>query len=79
MELYSRILLIIFLIFWISFFYILVKIGFRNFKYYDVYKIIFPVYLVVYIRKFKNPKSVLIGAVNIISISVWYLFNFIFI
>lgn len=78
MEIDSRILSILFIIFWITFIYILVKIGLRRFKFYDVYKIVIPVYLVIYIRKFRNIKSIVIGAINIISISIWYFFNFVF-
>jgi nicotinamide riboside transporter PnuC len=79
MEMESRILSIMFIIFWITFVYILVKIGLRRFKFYDIYKIIIPVYLIIYIRKYRNIKSIAIGAINIISIFIWYFFNFVFI
>ena len=79
MEMDSRILSIMFIIFWITFIYILVKIGLRRFKFYDIYKIIIPVYLIIYIRKFRNIKGIVIGAINIISIFIWYFFNFVFI
>ena len=79
MEMDSRILSIMFIIFWITFVYILVKIGLRRFKFYDIYKIIIPVYLIIYIRKYRSIKSIAIGAINIISIFIWYFFNFVFI
>ena len=34
--------------------YILIKIGLRNFQYYDVYKLLFPFYLILYIKTNNN-------------------------
>ena len=41
--------------------YALYKIGLRRFRYYDVYKLIYPIFLIIYLRDEKNLKSFIIA------------------
>lgn len=65
-----------FVIFLASYFFILSKIELRRFKYYDVYKLVFPIYLVVYIANNRDLKRIVISAINIVSLFFWYYTSF---
>jgi hypothetical protein len=55
-------------VFFITLLYVLLKLGLKHFKYYDVYKLIFPVYLVLYLREYRTLLSVSVSAVHISSL-----------
>jgi len=58
------------LIFFASMIYILVKIGLRRFKYYDFYKLIFPVYLVIYLAKHKSIFDFFMAGINLLMLAL---------
>lgn len=58
------------LIFFASMIYILVKTGVRRFKYYDVYKLIFPVYLVIYLAKHKSIFAFFVVGIHLLMLAL---------
>ena len=44
--------------------YILGKMGLKHFRYYDVYKLIFPIYIYLHLKEDKSTLSVLFSAIN---------------
>ena len=54
--------------------YALYKIGLRRFRYYDVYKLIYPIFLIIYLRDEKNLKSFIIAILNILMVVCIILF-----
>ena len=58
------------LIFFASMIYLLVKIGLRRFKYYDIYKLIFPVYLVLYLARHKNIFDFFIVGIHLLMLAL---------
>ncbi len=57
-----------------SYLYVLIKIGLRNFKYYDAYKIIIPVPHILFLLQYKTINSLLLVACNILLLVlfVWF-------
>ena len=56
------------IVFFITFFYVLLKLDFRHFKYYDVYKLIFPIYLILYLREYRTILSISVSVIHLSSL-----------
>mgnify|MGYP006290428349 CR=1 FL=1 len=71
MEFNHKLSLLSFCIFWVTYLYILTKIGLRHFKYYDVYKLLMPIYLYLYLKNKLNVYRLAIIAINIAAMIIW--------
>jgi hypothetical protein len=67
---------ILFIIYWVTFIYILIRIGVKEFQFYDFYKVVFPIYIFILLKKFRTVRSILVSAVNVLSVAVWCFYSF---
>jgi succinate-acetate transporter protein len=71
MELNHKLSLLSFGIFWVTYFYILTKIGLINFRYYDSYKLLMPFYLLIYLMNNLNLNRLVFSVINLLSLTLW--------
>lgn len=68
--------IICFLIFILSSIYILIKVDLRNISLDNIYIVIFPVYLAIYLTLDKSLKAKIVASVNVTSIALWIVLSF---